>query len=61
MGFQKTIMNKYGTYDKGPKQNTKFAYLHCGVLNCEGFTTIIVLANIDETQFYLDCLMAIHL
>jgi len=30
------------TYDKGPKQNTNFAYLHCGVLDCEGFTTIIV-------------------
>jgi len=30
------------TYDKGPKQNTNFAYLHCGVLDREGFTTIIV-------------------
>jgi hypothetical protein len=42
MGFQKIILNKYGTYDKGPEQNTNFAYPHCGILDREGFTTIIV-------------------
>ncbi len=40
--FKKTIMNKYGTYDKGPKQNTNFAYLRCGILDREGFIAIIV-------------------
>jgi hypothetical protein len=68
VAFEGKVLTRYGTFDRIPNQareQSSYRYLHCDVLDKEGYTTITVsvmfhLVDQHETKFKVGCYVRIE-